>query len=369
MRHRFLVAMAITLAAAFSAGGEPPHNLQKLRQCREDPTVAKQVLPAYQLSLELRRAGGSRAPVMTRLVRQLLDAGDPAVPRILVQGCRQGALDCGFCTSAAADVKSLAGSGAAAYREALVREARSSAALCRLGPEGRRELYRGLLEGSQSQGTELRTSPQEAAVRALEGGMVELVPAIESAAARWPIPPSADFKALLDVSRITAGPEPVLALLRVVEAGVQADVAAQLQRQEYRWAAPCRADSCLRAGLAIDSLRRLGATEAAGPLCQLILKYQPVRERIQQQWNEAVEKAQLESKGWPGDYEPSSDAYLGSLGSRVAALVGDLGDREAERAALGGPTLWDDVHLAETELMRRGLLDASSTVTAAKEPW
>jgi hypothetical protein len=113
----------------------------------------------------------------------------------------------------------------------------------------------------------------------------------------------------------------------------------------------------------LAELRRLDAAGTSEDLKRVLELYRPAKEKQDRELQEKVAIARSENRYVPKDEIPSPTTYLSFLGWEIAEAIGDLGDRDFERKALGGRTLWDQVNEAERELVRQGKLHQSEMVS------
>jgi hypothetical protein len=368
MQIRTLGSLASGIFAVMSAHSlaQVPPPPSDLRALLKDPATALPFIAQREYSLELRRAGGPRRDVLEHLLRRLYENDDPSWPSLVQTNCRAGVIDCNNYLAMVGEYvekQDAKNPNATHSYPTIVREAYLQV----LGEAGRHELYRKIMStpGYQPKGVEMNSA--EAAERALGEGMYDLVPLIESTKARWYGGSRDELDLRLQIANALMAADPAESLLELVRDGVKSDVACQLGATEYRWAMPCERPACAAAAYAIRELRRLNPPGTPQELKAILADYGVVRERNQRAWRERIEASK--KKGTPEmlDWKPSPTAHLGFLGPQIARLIGDLGDRETESIELHEKTLWERVHEAETEMVKRHLVSRAETVTEAAE--
>lgn len=293
--------------------------------------LAGQELALAQVDLELRRRGGPRAEVVAKLFEQCTQGGDEWMLRA-ARVCELGALPCSRFEPVAADWRGRGTLGAEA--EAAADAAARVRLLAKLeGMEGaeRHQAFAAALRKSREarrSGEKPNQSddPQLAAL-AFDQGYLDLEQLVEEAGlVACPV-----VWTHARVARALQDPDPVARLLEIVEDGVRQDAAARALQAGYG------GDRRDRSGgvLAVAGLRRLDPPGVLRQLRQALALYEWERVEPGQmgvpEWR--VEDVRQQRRRW----------QLGALGVALAELVGDLGDPETERDALGGPTLAERV--------------------------
>jgi hypothetical protein len=229
---------------------------------------------------------------------------------------------------------------------------RLAAALQRLGRGERKNVYERALErravtlgGATLYGTE--------AVRWMIGErMVELASFARRSVAAWDIyqqEAAAPYLLILDA---LASPRPSQSLTSLVrQAATQAAESRRVQGQ-----ASGQTTVPERAGfLAIEELRRLDAGAETETLKSIIELLREAKNGDRQP------KANIGQN--PSNDRDRKLESLGSLGISIAGVIGDLGNREFEREALGGRTQLDQVSEAEKKLVGQGKLQTREMVS------
>jgi hypothetical protein len=106
----------------------------------------------------------------------------------------------------------------------------------------------------------------------------------------------------------------------------------------------------------LESLRQLVLEHRRG--VREVLQGKPKDER----WERVLKGADPRRAERLRRHDPD-ERILRASGYRVLTLIGDLGDRDFERAQIGGLTLWDSVRAAEKELTEKGFLKQKGEVT------
>jgi hypothetical protein len=298
---------------------------------------------------------------------KLLYAGDDlSWPSLVQSNCRAGIIDCNDYLDMVEEYvkRQEAKDPKMTYRHPMIAR---EAALQRLGEAGRHELYKKILStpGYRQEGVEMASA--EAGLRALDEGMYDLVPLIGTLAARLFGGSQEELQLRLQIAYCLMAPNAAERLLELVRDGVKSDVACQRGAKEYRWAMPCNDRACGAAVYAIREIRKLNPPRVSDQLKEMLSEYEAVRTKGQNALQKRVEAARKEGIPEFPEWQPSPTAHLGFLGPQIAKLVGDLGNREIERQALGEKTLWDRVNEVEKEMVKRHLVTEAETVTQAKE--
>jgi hypothetical protein len=196
-------------------------------------------------------------------------------------------------------------------------------------------------------------SSEAAAIRALDEEPCPLLQHIEASWKNWDFAPGQVTRAKVLLAHARHAPTPADALLRLVEHGA-ANEAAMLQAAARGLPAPERNDLAqLAAEYAIAELRRLNPPGVVERLKPILALYTPP----------VPTPTPVDRPEPPGADRWSCLICSSSIGWAVAELVGDLGNREAERQAVGGRCLWDQVHEVEVELVKRGKLKPEAMVS------
>jgi hypothetical protein len=231
-----------------------------------------------------------------------------------------------------------------------------------LSPSDRCALYReaiGNREGLSAHPFGYLSS-EAAAIRALDEEPCPLLQHIEASWQNWGFSPGQVTRAKVLLAHARHAAASADALLRLVEDGA-ANEAAALQAAARGLPAPERDDLAqTAAAYAIAELRRLNPPDVLDRVKAILALYTPP----------VPTPTPVDRPGPPGADRWSCLICSSSIGWAVAELVGDLGDREAERKALGGRCLWDQVHEVEVELVKHGKLKPEAMVsveTTARE--
>ena len=363
---RVLLYPVLLASAAVSASAQG-----SVQRAGEGPPPSSTKADAYPvvsgaLELELRHAGGPRREVLVGLIKSLDASRHPSWGGAVLGACKDGLIDCADYVAIAEERLPRMRSDYPERAEADIQAIRRRAFLQGLSRAQQESLFRRALntKGIVVEGPIKIRGSEDAALWILRERMYDLIPEIERASRRWVSPPTQSIRAQILVGQACVSTDPGATLLALIRDGVEHDVALQIASTDPMVAfVPCTDLACSAGLLAIPELRRLNPPGVVKELEAILDLYQPVRDKKEQEWLKRVEGA--ERNHHPVDYssKPSEISFLGSLGSSVAELVGDLGDRARERQALGGRCLWDRVHEAEREMVRKGLLRAGEMVT------
>ena len=359
------VVVGLSGLVGLGSSAQTPAGSEDLRSLLTEPKGGVPVIARYEYELELRRAGGLRPEIVTRVLGVLYDANDPTWPALLEQSCRRRVVDCnGYLERAgefARRVHAPAAGNASPY-PAVVTEAK----LQRLDVAGRQDLYRRIMTSPGLRDPDTGLTPADAGIRAIDEGLYDLVPLAQAIYERWRGSSKPELQVRLAIARALTSAKPADALLDVVDQGVSTDISIQLGRRVHHWPVPCSEYPCAAAVYAIGEVRRLNPPGIGRKLSEFLSRYQAVRARIAADSKTAPTAASAKGQpDAPARSAVSPPPYLGAVGPGLAELIGDLGDREAERQAVGGVTLWDRVFKAEQEMVKRNLLGASEVVATA----
>jgi hypothetical protein len=293
--------------------------------------LADQELALAQVDLELRRLGGPRLGVLAQLW-ELCTGRDGEWILRAARVCEAGALPCSRFEPVAAEWR--ARGMLAAEAEAVARIGLLSAFEGMEPVQRRHALEVALRERADARRVGREHAGPDAlqlATLAFDQGYLELEPLIEETG----LITNPKVQAHARVARALRDPHPVARLLEIIEEGAGLDSAARAWQPEYggdRWG---------QSGgvLAVAELRRLNPPGVLPQLRQALALYE---------WERGGPGADRQSEGaleWQVEdgRELRRRWQLGALGVALAELVGDLGDPETERDALGGPTLADRV--------------------------
>jgi hypothetical protein len=338
-----------------SPGG--PHDYSSLTQAVEKNVG---IIMHRRFDLEMRRAGGPRQEVIEALLQEAFKRIDPAWGSWLLETCRNRVVDCGAYLVRAAEWSGKVpphASEKAAYEHQLIRQ---EAALQAMTGHERKDLFRRILmKGADHEGP-IHVDDGDAVMRAYQEGFLDLKPEIATANARHKGHDWGFLDTYRALALAKASNDPVNALLQIVRRGAELESSRKLLPEDAAQR-PALADerrAQVTAVIALTELRRINAPGIIAGLQEALKLYAPVKayvaDRDQQQAAGSQEKARE---------RVSPRSYLGTLGWSIAELIGDLGDRDFERTALGGRCLWDQVNEVEIVLVKRQLLKVGQMVT------
>lgn len=299
--------------------------------------------------LETRQAGGPRREVLEGLLKKGKEIDDPMWGKRVIDACVAELIDCGdFVASAMALAEREKAHPESA--RGMAKRIREEAALQAMAPRQRRAFYLEALTKGFAEEDGVRLDYRNAALRLLQERMPDLTRRVEEESSKWPNSPSDYLSNQIAIARALSSPNPQVHLLVLVRQGV-------LQ--------PTDSSRELLGKQALNELRRLNLEGAAEELKEVLELYEPAKEKHDKERKEVLEKARQENRHLLHSerHRLAEDAYLGVLGKEIIKAIGDLGDREFERKALGGRTLWDQVHDTEQELVRQGKLQRSEMVS------
>lgn len=337
-----------------------------------------------RLDLEMRRAGGPRRHIVEQL---LLDGrtDDAFWSMKVTRACLAWVVDCArFLPLVEQMPEHLSGDArkSVEYDAGLLRR---EAYVQAMSANQRRDVYLRALEGFPIGDPQVSwLDADTAALRALEEGHDDLIPAIRRVlngrlkANREPI------EMHLRVREASISRRAGDTLLRLVQEGVGWDVERLLAQppmwnmdrllaESKRPKAGARHDEVPLgvARLALDELRRVNPPGAREGLKEALTLYKPAEEkRIRDREEGLAREKRIEARGGQAVTlkVPPEKALDGRLSRDIVEAIGDLGDRDYERAVfkdlLGGRlTLWDRVNKVEGELVKQGKMKVSEMVS------
>jgi hypothetical protein len=358
-----LVAATVSISAD-AALADAPQDIQtapRLTMAGRETTVRE------RLTLELRRAGGPRQDVVDVILNDASELAPEAWLWYVLRSCYAGGAHCRDHVSVARERSGEASQESRQAAETYLAGVEEMACLESLSVSQRVDYFRLSLQlGGRSPGVGgcPPLDAQKAAIKALELGLVQLVPDIEESMASWPFPPSEMLEARLHVAKILASQDPLGGLLELVKSAAQTEVDWLVTIADGSAQAVRTIQAPTAAWVALQELRQQNPSGAAGKLKEIFRLYDRSRAAYQ-----VARERMMREGALPRDL-PGNVAHLGEHGVMVAELIGDLGDREFERAALGGRCLWDQVREVELELVKQGKLKRKAMVsveTAARE--
>lgn len=316
---------------------------------RLDPIANAEIVLEKRYELELRRPGGPRPAAIENILKLRFENADRGWSRYALQACETGLSDCNeYLDTAAAKVRATHGRDreVAEYDLGLFKK---EAALAAMTVKQRRGFFLKALEKGRAEENGIELDAWNAAHRALQERMYDLIGSIQKAEAafpglQWEIIEQRDML----IARAWMSASPKEELVKLVRDGVPAAVDSPPE---------------ITARLSLAELRRLDAPGTSEDLKRVLELYRPAKEKQDRALQEKAAKAQSEQRYVLKEEIPSPTAYLSFLGWEIAEAIGDLGDRDFERKILGGRTLWDQVNEAETQLMRAGKLRQSEMVS------
>lgn len=300
-----------------------------------------------RFELEMRRAGGPRPEAMEELLKLGADINDQQWGKRVIDACVDRIVDCNEFVG----VARVRAQREQRYQESAHGQARrigEEAALQRMSVKQRRVLYLEALRKGWAESNGIRLDGANAPFRILGERMYDLIGEIEKAWSEGLLAGSDRLGREIEIAKALSSADARERLIALVREGV-------LQ--------PIDSPKELLAKMALNELRRLNVESTAEELRKMLELYEPAREKQERQARERIEKVRAEGRYLlPGEL-PDKDAYLGVLGRKIIEAIGDLGDREFERKALGGRTLWDQVNEVERELVRRGKISEKQMVS------
>jgi hypothetical protein len=328
-----IVAVAFRAFPVTPAGDARDYTRELPATLESDEVFLKRV------ELELRRAGGPRRAALAELLAVGRDHSLPSWGWALNRACEARAADCNdylkYLSSWVAhqDLKQRS------RAEGFVESIRLEATLQAMSPGERRDLYLKVIkEGYVHLGPAL-LDHLNVSIRALQEGMLDLVPAIQGGNVTWQ---NHAVERQLIITKTQRAKDPVAELQKLVVGGVN-DESPRLTEGDTSLTEATRL-----AVMAVGELRRVNPSGGAQLLRGSLDQYENVKRRLQDRLK--------------GQVRPV--AYLGELGWQIAEAVGDLGDRASERQALGGHTLWDQVHDVEERLVKEQKIAASAMIAS-----
>jgi hypothetical protein len=297
--------------------------------------------------LEMRRAGGPRSETLERILLETAVSGDLGWALRAIDDCRDRLADC---HAFSADAAKLAerGGNEAKWAKHVAAVMADETAVADMRPKDRNEFYlRALRERTAEEGG-VRIYGGDVMRRVLRQRILPLFAAVESACA----------EGSLETRNICAH---VIPTLKAVGSSNPATRLLELVRQAV--GKPTDQPSQLAAYASLDQLRRLNLEGTAERLKEVVKLYEPLKEAYERKRLEMREEAGRKRPLLPRGWERGERDYLGVLGAQIIEVIGDLGDREFERAALGRRTLWDAVRDVELRLVNQGKLLPSEMVS------
>lgn len=305
-----------------------------------------------RVEMELRRPGGARRDVLGELLKQGDRMNSAMWGNYVLAGCEKGILNCSEYLERATERAAKAAPQLRAFQENQRRLIAKETALAAMGKDRRHELYRGALTGLSATQNGTVIYRTEAAKRAMQEGFLDLIPTIHKQIGGWLPHEQREVARYVAVAKARAGANPVHALALLVQSGASTAVGSAGKSAR---GVPLEEQSDVKeagrlASMALDALRQMGDGTT---LNELKKAFEPYRSF----GPEAGTVAR------PGSKVAKPGAYLGTLGREIVEAIGDFGDREFERRAVGGRTYWDKVNEAETQLVRQGKLRESEMVS------
>lgn len=349
MNVRYAAILLLSLYPSFGAASHlvPDHSC-RLQDAR---AATRQQVLACQYELEMRHAGGPRKEVLEGLLQRAAELQDPDWGRRVVEACVAHYADCNEFTATAAAMAEREKTNPEVARS-LAKRIHDESALQAMTPERRRGFYLAALTQGFAKEDDIGLDYRNAAVRIVGERMLDLLPRVRSESAKWLNPPSELLKRKIELVQTMAAPNVEDRLVDMVRDGIShpGDGVTQL--------------------LAIEALQELRVLNRDGTdrrLKQLLDLYEPAAQEAETRRKQVILKRDQERVSLLSQEraELERGSHLGLLRKKVIEAIGDLGDREFERTAIGGTTLWDSVHESETALAKRGQLSPKDMVTVA----
>lgn len=339
---------AFWLCALCLSASDASNRYEKQRYPSLEEGTSPIVILNARYELELRHAGGPRPDRVDKLLRLRSNLEDPGWGADVIKACKDRLIDCREYVNLAATIvgRDTEDSQTTAARKHTYDQIRREAGLQSMTTQQRRTLYsKAFLQRVANDG-DVELDAWNAAERALDEAMYDLIGSIRKAESDWPMH---GWDIIEDrhikIAEALASSDSKRALLNLVRAGIPT-----------RHGEPPE----VTARVALSQLRRLNAPGTVEDLKALLELYVPAKEK--QAWD-AQEKAQRLGRALVASEMPSASAYLGFLGRNIVETIGDLGDREFEKKTLDGRTLWDQVNEVEIRLQKQGKLTASEMVS------
>lgn len=339
--------LAVTLASTLGVA-------QTRSPFDEGPLVADLVnngvaIGQAEIRLELRRGGGPREAALDGALARVRGANSLTWMAVLPTLCERGFVDCRRHAAAAQELEPLVTPEDRQYYEAALKAIRHEAWIRGLARPEIVAYLRQCLAAPDHLASDGSCSPQVAATRAVRLGLLELSGDIEAGLKAGRIAKTPTLASAMNVADALRSPEPASALRALACDAARVELkSALVSGALLREARP--ETERLTVEAAVEALRRLEARGEIGRLKDVVERYRELSEK--------TESANVAS----GSGLKRRSALFG-YGRTLAELVGDLGDREYERDALGVPTLWDRVREVESVLVRSRQVAPEETVT------
>lgn len=352
------------LLAALSFSGSTSDPCASYRSyCRLAPDIASRALSQQRFLLEARHVGGARREVVEELLATDYATGDPAWAARVLEFCKDGTISCvEYAPLVAERIQTSAPDDG--VRLSRVQAAfRCESALQNKTRDQRRDIYLAALNGDpQLEISDCGFNWANVCRRAASEGMPEVVSQAEKTRVRRG---DTTGGSLLTIYKALVSEKPDRELIRILRQSVLYEVSISQKSQKELSAAYAATQEVIGTGhLAVVQLRRRNAPALIDELRAILRLYDGIRDQYAAESKRAVDSAQRDgSRAVDRALAVRPTSYLMQLGWEVAEAIGDLGDREFERATLGGRTLWDQVHEAEEELARQGKIRRSEMVS------
>jgi hypothetical protein len=332
-----------------------------------------------QLELEFRRAGGPRATIVETLLADLHKSGSEEWYTYARRACSAGLIRCADLVGPAEMLAQRQSPPADKYAEACIESLQIEAAWEALPLSQRRDYYLQAIRtrrvGQGSMVPPDRVSLVDAVKRSLSDGLYADIRAeVERDKEGLGFDAWAALQGPVAAALASGGDEPVRALLELVRRGAEEECAVvTLMVQTGTGRAPLDDEAVSAARYAVPALRKLAGTGTLEGLKEIAALYSKAVAIGEEQRRQGLEAQEHRKDASPLIQDETVDPLTlmaTTLWPSIAELIGDLGDREFERAALGGRCLWDQVHEVEVELVKRGKLKPEAMVsveTAARE--
>ena len=371
MRTGMLLAMLAMLLPASAPAWSGPSPAHSEREPLPVDATSGVTLSA-RLGLEMRRAGGPRREVLESIL--VADrTEDSAWSGRVATLCHEGVIDCGRFLPM---LETLPDRVLPAQRKSAVSSAecvKEETCLQVLPMKQRQALYRqAIVTGHPITDLGPWLFDSECALRALHEGMDELIPEIERGLGGRLHSNREAIEPALRMRKALISSDPTGALLKIIRHGAEVEVERTL-RSVDEWEGYYHRAPGAEELFAMDAVREMGRLNppgAAERLEVLYALYKPAEAKLERERNEllAQEKAGTLPRVYPRREIPRAKGLAGRLARSIVETIGDLGDREFERAVFKDrlddlPTLWDRVDRVEKELVKQGRLKASEMVS------
>ncbi|HVN76553.1 MAG TPA: hypothetical protein VMT19_09565 [Thermoanaerobaculaceae bacterium] len=349
----FVLASCLAFA---SAGVAQEQGRTEFPRLTGDPKTFLPTVLGGRFALEMRRAGGPRPDVLLGFLE------DPPLPdgnmwmRLALAACDQDRVPCQELLSAFDRLRAASGTSALVFRPDDRELLEKRVARQRLSTEERTDLYRrALSEGSPLEWRGVYESGRDAARRVYNEKIVQLYPLADSyldAHADWEMDSA---RAARRVASAAASPHSLAALVALVREVAAWDVGAWAMADDQRRHTQYVGTSSRRQLLerTLTELRMLELPGTATALKEVMSLFREAE----------LVKASPELGRLLTHPQPPRVWFKDEFSLAIAEAIGDLGDRDTERAVFGGRCLFDMVSEGEKAMVAAGMMEANQMVT------